>query len=113
MLFTFIDKQIAWFQISVHDSPLVAMENGEEHLPDNVLDVRHREWLALLVQVLLHVEVEVLEDEVDLVLAMDDVQEIHYAWMVQFLEQRHLPDRRTRYALIRVLYLYLFQGNNL
>jgi hypothetical protein len=33
--------------------------------------------------------------------------------MVQFLEQRHLPDRRTRYALIGVLYLYLFQGNNL
>ena len=89
------------------------MENGEEHLPDNVLDVLHRERLAFLVQVFLHVEVEELEDEVDLVLAMDDIQQIHYARMVQLLQQRHLPDRRARYTLVRVLYLYLFQSNNL
>ena len=84
------------------------MENGEEHLPDNVLDVPHREWLAFFVYVFLHVQVEELEDEVDHSPVIDDIQQIHYARMVELLQQRHLPDRRAWYTLVRVLYLYLF-----
>ncbi len=91
----------------------MAVQNGEKYLPDYVLYMWHGKWLAFLIQVLLHVKVEVLKDEIYFVLSVHDVHQVDDTRMVQLLQQRHLPDGSARYSLVGVLYLYLFKGNNL
>lgn len=91
----------------------MAVQDGEEHLPDDGLNMWHRQRLALLIQVLLHVQVKELENEIDFIFSMHNIEQVDNAWMVQLLQQGHLSYCGTRYSLIRMLYLYLFQGNNL
>ena len=97
----------------MHDSSLVAVQDGEEHLPDDGLDMRHRQRLAFLVQVLLHIQVKELENKIDFIFSMYNVEQVDNAGMVQLLQQGHLSYCGTRYSLVRMLYLYLFQSNNL
>ena len=87
MLFTFINKQVAGLQISVHDSPLVTVQNCKKHLPDHVFNVLYCKWFAFLIKIFLHIEVEVFKDEVYLVLSVHDVNEVDNAWMVELLQE--------------------------
>ena len=57
-----VDEEVARLQISVHDPPLVTVEESLEDLPDNGLDMLDPEWLSFLVEILLHILVEKLEN---------------------------------------------------
>jgi len=81
--FLVVDQQVAWLEISVHDSPLVAVQKPREYLPQDDSDLVELERHALLVQILLHVHVEELEDQGKFVLAVDDLLQLDDAWVVQ------------------------------
>ena len=69
----------------MHDSPLMTMQNCKKHLPNDMFNMLYCQWLAFLIKIFLHVEVEELKDEVYLVLSMDDVNEVDNTGMVKFL----------------------------
>lgn len=63
----------------------MAVQDGEEHLPDDGLDMWHRQRLAFLVQVLLHIQVKELENKIDFIFSMYNIEQVDNAWMVQLL----------------------------
>ena len=73
--FIFINQQVAWLQVSVHDSSLVAVKQSLEHLPDDRFDMVDFKCCSLLVKIFLHVHVEVLKNEVKFVFSVDNVQQ--------------------------------------
>ena len=52
-----------------------------------------------LLQILLHVHVEVFEDEVKFIIAMHDVEQFNNVWVVKLFEERDLADGSARNAL--------------
>lgn len=57
-----VDEEVAWLQVSVHDPPLVAVEQTLQDLEYNRASLIYGHSFASLVKILLHVQVEVLED---------------------------------------------------
>lgn len=112
-----IDEQVARLQISMHDAPLVAVEQPLQELEQELLHAGRRQRPSVLVQVFLQVEVDVLKDEVQLVIfrrrAMKNVLQMNNVRVPQLLQERDLPDSRARDALVRVLQSNLLQGNDL
>jgi len=82
----FVDKKVAWLEVSVHDPSLVAVKQALEHLPYDRSDVTDFHRRAFLVEILLHVLVEKLEDQIQLILSMNDINQTHDSWMVKFPE---------------------------
>ena len=66
----------------MHDPSLMAMQQALKHLPNDGLGMRERHRVAFLIQVLLHVQVEILKDKVELVLSVDDINQINNSWVV-------------------------------
>jgi hypothetical protein len=60
-------EQIAWLQVTMHDTPLMAVDQALEYLKQELFNARRRQWSAVLVKILFQVEVYVLKDEVQLV----------------------------------------------
>lgn len=82
-----VNEEVLRLQISVHDSVRVAVGRRLQDLIGEGLDLMGRQRPAYLAHVLLEIVVAVLEDEVELVLAVDD-----------FLE----PNRYIRINLMRI-----------
>ena len=80
----FVDEKVAGLQVSVHDASLVAVEESLENLVDDGPGLVDSHRLATLVQVLLHVQVEVLEHQVQPILAVYDVEQVHDVLVAQF-----------------------------
>jgi len=78
-----------------------------------MLGVINCQGSTFLVKILFHVQIEVLKDQVNLILAMDDVHKVHDTRMVQFLKERHLTDGCAGNAFIRVLYFDFLQSDHL
>ena len=66
----------------MHDSTLVAVQQSLEHLPHYQFDVVHVQRCPFFVEVLLDIHVEVLEDEVEFVVSVNDLLQLHYALVV-------------------------------
>jgi len=108
--FVFIYQEVAWFQVSMHDPSLMAMQQALKHLPYDGLGMWERQRVAFPIQVLLHVLIKVFKDKVKLVLAVAYINQINDSWVAQFFQQRHLSDCGWGYTLVAVLDLYFFQG---
>ena len=87
----------------MHDAALVAVQEALEHLPDDRASLRNSHRLATAVEVLLHVEVEKLEDEVEPIFAMNDIDEVDDVDVAQLTQQGNLADRGAGNALVGVL----------
>lgn len=87
----------------MHDAALVAVQEALEHLPDDRASLRNSHRLAAAVEVLLHVEVEKLEDEVEPIFAMNDIDEVDDVDVAQLTQQGNLADRGAGNALVGVL----------
>jgi len=55
LFFLLVDEQVAGFQVSVHDSSLVAVEKTLEDLPDDGLEMRHGQSFPLFIQIFFHI----------------------------------------------------------
>ena len=77
------NQKIAWFQVSVHDPSLVAMQKALKHLPDDRFEVGHGQWLALSVEILLHIQIEEFKYQVKFVFSVDNINEVDNSWMAQ------------------------------
>lgn len=97
----------------MHDTALVAVQQALEHLPDDRASLRNRHGLTTLVQILLHVQVEKLEDQVELVVASHDVEQVDDGRVVELTEQGDLADGRAWDTLIRVFDLDFLQRYSL
>jgi len=98
-----VDQQVGRLQVTVHDASLVAVQEALKDLPDDRASLRNSHRLAAAVEVLLHVEVEKLEYEVELVFAMNDVNEVDDVHMAELTQQGDLANRGAGNALIGVL----------
>jgi len=67
------------------------------------------EWFTFFVEVFFHIEVEILEDQVQSVIAMNHVQQIYYARMVQLSKQSDFSDGSAWNALVTVLNFDFFK----
>ena len=54
-----------------------------KNLPDDVFDLFNRKRLSFFVKVLLHIHVEIFEDKIKFILAVDYVEELDDSWMIQ------------------------------
>lgn len=97
----------------MHDSPFVAVDEPLQKLVQQVFHRMSWKWTTHLVQILLHVEVEVLEYKIKLVLSMHDVLQVDDMRVLQFLEESDFSDGCARNTFICVLKSDLFQGNDL
>jgi hypothetical protein len=79
----------------VHDAALVAVQQALQDLPDDGASLRNRHGLAAPVQILLHVKVEKLEDQVELVVAVHDVEQVDDGSVVELTEQGDLSNGGT------------------
>lgn len=68
-----VNQQVAWLEISVHYSSLVAVQEALENLVHNVLDILQLHASAPLVHVLFHIHVKIFKHDVKLVLSMHNV----------------------------------------
>ena len=68
-----VDEQILWFEVPVENPMLVQVDERLQDLIQEQLRLFLRQWLiALLLHVLFQIEFEVLEDKIELVLAVDN-----------------------------------------
>ena len=91
----------------MHDPPLMAVQEPLKDLPNDRFGVGERQRVAFLVQVLFHVQIKILEHQVELVFSVNDVNKVYDAGMIQFFQKRHLSDCGTWNALIAMLDFYL------
>ena len=61
----------------------MAMQKSLENLPNDGSDVVDIHCSSFSIEVLLHVQVEIFEDEVKFVLTMYNVDQINNAWVVE------------------------------
>lgn len=62
--FWFINKEIRWLQITMHNSALMAMQKPAENLPDGTFDLLESHGLITFFKPLTHVLVKVLENKI-------------------------------------------------
>ena len=98
-----VDQQVGRLQVTVHDAALVAVQKARKDLPDDRASLRNSHRLAAAVEVLLHIEVEKLEYEVELVFAMNDVNEVDDVYVAQLTQQGDFANRGAGNAFIGVL----------
>jgi hypothetical protein len=94
LLGSLINKQVAWLEVPVHDSSLVAVKQALQHLPHNHLNLVYIKLLFLfsqLLKMLLHIHVKELEHQVELVLAVHNVNELHNSFVVKLFKKCNLP----------------------
>ena len=97
----------------MHNAALVTVEQPLEDLPDDAPDLVERQRHSLLVQVVLHVPVEKLEDQVQLVPRVEHVQQIHDERVVELLQQGDLADGSRRDTFVGVFDLDFLEGHDL
>lgn len=107
------DQNVARLEVPVHNSSLVAVQQCLQDLVHDVLGLAQVHGIPFLVEVLFEVRVEILEDQVELILAVDDFLELHDVGMIHFLQQAHLSQSGARQPFIAVFDLHFFQGDNL
>ena len=91
----------------------MAVEQAVEDPPHHALDLVNAEAFllrSLFVQIALHVSIQKFENQVQLLVAVQDVQELHDGRVIQLLQQADLPELDTGYALIRMLDLDLLES---
>ena len=87
------------------------MEQSLKNLPHDGSDVVDIHRGSFSIEVLFHVQVEIFEDEVKLILTVYDVDQINNAWMIELAEQRHFSDSCARNPFIAVLNLNFLQSD--
>lgn len=100
----------------MHYPPLVAVQQAVQNPPHYPLDLVNAKAFLLggpFIQKALHINIQKLEDQVKLLIAVQDVQKLHDRRVVQLLEQADLSELDTGYALIRVLDLDLLERDSL
>lgn len=113
VLLALVDKEVGGLEVPVHDAALMAVEQALQHLVDNRARLCECHRLAPLVKILLHVLVEKLEGQVELVLAMDDVQQVDNAWVAKLAQESDLADGSAGNTLVTVLNFDLFESYSL
>ena len=102
-----VDEEVAWFEVAVHDAPLVAVHRSFDQLIEDASDSVGRHRCLKLVQVLFHILVEVLEDKektipgltpVDNLLEIDDVGVV-----AELLQDSDLSDGSAWNSIVAVV----------
>lgn len=88
----------------------MAVEESLEDLVHDALDlgeIKSLLFLDLHFQVFFHVHVEELEDQIQFVLAVHNVNQVHDALVLQLPQQRNLSQSGAGYSFVAVLDFYL------
>ena len=89
-----VNQQVLRLQISVENSMLVQIDERLEDLVEEELGLLlGQRLIALLFHVLLEIELEIFEDEVKLILAVDDLLKFYNVWVSESLEKTDFSDR--------------------
>lgn len=100
----------------MHYPALVTVKETVQDPPHYPLDLINAQAFPLrrsLVQKVFQVHIQKFEHQVELVIAVQNVLQLHHGRVVQLLEQADLPELDARYAFIRVLYLDLLERDDL
>lgn len=95
-----IDQEVGRLEVTVHDPALVAVQQALQHLPDDRASLGDGHGLAAAIEILLHVEVEKLEDQVELVVAVNDVEQVDDGSVAELTEEGDLADGRAGNAFV-------------
>ena len=88
-----VDEQILGLEVPMEDPVLVQVDERLQNLIQEQLRLLLGQWLvSLLLHVLFQIELEVLEDQVELVLAVDNFLELDNVGMAQALEETNLSN---------------------
>lgn len=68
----FTDQDITRFEVPMHNSSLITMQKCFHHLQHDVFDLVHVHRISSSIHILFEIGVEVFEDEVEFVFAMND-----------------------------------------
>mmetsp|Transcript_25471 Transcript_25471/g.78404 ORF Transcript_25471/g.78404 Transcript_25471/m.78404 type:complete len:353 (-) Transcript_25471:83-1141(-) len=112
-----IEEEILRLEVSVEDASLVAIRDAAEHLEEKAHGLRRLQAAPRLparrVHVMLEILVQELEGQVQLGVRVHDVVQRHDVRVRELLQQRNLPDRRRRHALLLVRKPDLLQRQDL
>lgn len=104
-------QQILWLHVPVEISLPVHVSKGLQGLEGNVPDLKVRQ-LALLLQHLKDIAVQILEDEVELIILLDKFKELDNVRVVQFGENADFVEADALVP-ISVLLLHALDGHEL
>ena len=102
-----VDEQILGFEVPMEDPVLVQVDERLQNLIQEQLRLLLGQGLvSLLLHVLFKVELEVLEDQVKLVLAVDNLLQLDNVGVAEALEEANLANGGGRHTII-----FLLQSN--
>ena len=102
-----VDEQILGLEVPMEDPVLVQVDERLQNLVQEQLRLLLGQRLvSLLLHVLFQIELEVLEDQVELVLAVDNFLQLDNVGMAQALEETNLSDGGGGHTIV-----FLLQSN--